>query len=195
MTPQAAAVLKDFGVGAASPRGDGHRVLTPQAQSAAGRELLRGLIEQTGWAEWTCVDHSASGRPVLRGRPDVGVSISHSGTWVMAGVARQADIGVDVETVTAVFDQPALERMACSPNERRDLRGRDRLARRHVIADLWTEKEAILKARGVGLLADPRHAASVEAELFRVASASTGVSASVAVLRRFRNDHSGGLER
>ncbi|WP_161598145.1 4'-phosphopantetheinyl transferase family protein [Curtobacterium flaccumfaciens] len=161
----------------------------------AGRELLRGLLEQTGWAKWTGVDHLAGGRPVLRGRQDVGVSISHSGTWVMAGVAREADIGVDVETVSAVFDQPALERRACSPGERRSLRGHSRLARRCIMADLWTTKEAVLKARGVGLLADPRKVSVRGFDSFRVASASTGLSASVAVLRRPQSGVSGGSGR
>ncbi|PPF19074.1 hypothetical protein C5C34_15180 [Rathayibacter rathayi] len=88
--------------------------MSPDDLSLAGRELVRDLLDETGWAEWTSIDCAANGRPVLRGQPDVGVSISHSRGWVMAGIARDADIGVDVEVISAVFDQPALERMACS---------------------------------------------------------------------------------
>lgn len=195
MIRQAAAVLKDFRTDAASSGGAGPVTLSPEAQSMAGRALLRGLLEQTGWAEWTGVDHASGGRPVLRGRQDVGVSISHSGTWVMAGVAREADIGVDVEIVTAVFDQPALERRACSPEERRSLRGHSRLARRRIMADLWTMKEAVLKAQGVGLLTDPRNVGVRSFDSVRIVSGSTGLSASVAVLRRPRSGVSGGSGR
>ncbi|AZZ48222.1 hypothetical protein C5C31_05335 [Rathayibacter rathayi] len=168
--------------------------MSPDDLSLAGRELVRDLLDETGWAEWTSIDCAANGRPVLRGQPDVGVSISHSRGWVMAGIARDADIGVDVEVISAVFDQPALERMACSLTETKHLQGRSGLARRAAMADLWTEKEAILKAAGVGLVVDPRLASSLGAEVFRVVPGETGISACIALLHR-RGDDDGGSRR
>ena len=101
----------------------------------------------------------------------------------MAGLARGRLIGVDVETVTAVFDQQALARRACSPEELDALREQPSSERRVALADMWTAKESILKAAGQGLSGDPRLVHEYGARLIRVAGASGGMSAAVALLR------------
>lgn len=97
--------------------------------------------------------HNAQGQPWLDGciRP---ISLSHSGNWAVCaiGPARtRCGIGVDVEEIQPVavedFDLvfTGMERAAI----RRAQSPASELIRR------WTIKEALLKAQGTGLLADP----------------------------------------
>ncbi len=95
------------------------------------------------------------GRPVLATDPSVQLSLSRSADCVVVAVGRGLEpIGVDVQSIGAVrfsgFDDVALT----SP-ERATVHAlplRDRAAAR---ADAWARKEAVLKARGVGLTVDP----------------------------------------
>lgn len=99
--------------------------------------------------------HDAQGQPRLDGctRP---VSLSHSGNWAVCAIGHpqaRGGIGVDVEEIQPLpvedFD------MVFTGLERAAIRGAQsptsELIRR------WTIKEALLKARGTGLLADPLH--------------------------------------
>ncbi|HEX2049968.1 MAG TPA: 4'-phosphopantetheinyl transferase superfamily protein [Actinomycetota bacterium] len=73
------------------------------------------------------------------------VNASHSGRWVACGACGRGRIGVDVEMVRAV--DPGLARRVFSPSERRYLAagGDERFF------ELWTLKEALVKATGRGL--------------------------------------------
>lgn len=73
------------------------------------------------------------------------VNASHSGRWVACGACARGRIGVDVEMVRTV--DPNLPRRVFSPAERRYLAagGDERFF------ELWTLKEALVKATGRGL--------------------------------------------
>jgi 4'-phosphopantetheinyl transferase len=81
-------------------------------------------------------------------------SVSHSGGLALIAACATGDVGVDVEVVPppATFD--CLPLWACSTEERRDLEGMPPARRVAAFYSLWTKKEAYLKGRGVGLLAD-----------------------------------------
>jgi 4'-phosphopantetheinyl transferase len=121
-------------------------------ESAAARSLLRHLLIEV--AEDTPVAKRPSGQPFLPERPDLGVSLSHSGDWVAAAVGPAAvglGVGVDVQVPEPV---PAgLLRRCCSPATRAVLArmpGRDR-----EFAWIWTAQEACVKATGQGLAGLP----------------------------------------
>jgi 4'-phosphopantetheinyl transferase len=118
-------------------------------ESAAARSLLQQLLSTV--AESTPVANHPNGRPFLPERPDLGVSLSHSGDWVAAAVGVGVDVGVDVQ-VPQPTPEGLLER-CCSPATRARLvrmPGRDR-----EFAWIWTAQEACVKATGQGMAGLP----------------------------------------
>jgi phosphopantetheinyl transferase len=85
-------------------------------------------------------------RPIVRGRPDLAISISHSAGRAVAVVGSYARLGIDI----CAHDRgPQIRGLAprfLSAHER-TLAASDRSA-----AAVWTAKEAGLKALGLGLL-------------------------------------------
>jgi 4'-phosphopantetheinyl transferase len=77
-------------------------------------------------------------------------NLSHSGDVVVLAVAPD-EIGVDVEGRREI---PRAERLACrffSEDESRVVHGLDGAARDHAFLRIWTQKEAYLKATGIGV--------------------------------------------
>jgi 4'-phosphopantetheinyl transferase len=94
-----------------------------------------------------------SGQPSLPGT-GFSTSLSHAGEWVAVAVGRGAIIGIDIE------QQPSRVRLAdmvdtiCTPDEAARVMALDATARERLLLALWTRKEALLKAFGVGLGVD-----------------------------------------
>jgi 4'-phosphopantetheinyl transferase len=120
-----------------------------QQDSAVGWGLLMSLAAGHG----VTVRRGPAGRPVAD--LPVDLSLSHGGGWIAAAVHRGGRIGVDVEGIRDVT--PALARRCLSPAEVDWLeRAADASVRRERFLQLWTAKEAYLKAIGTGLGTDPR---------------------------------------
>jgi phosphopantetheinyl transferase len=120
-----------------------------QQDSAVGWSLLMGLAAEHG----VTVRRGPAGRPVAD--PPVDVSLSHGGGWIAAAAYRGGRVGVDVEGVRDVT--PALARRCLATPELDWLeRTADASRRRERFLQLWTAKEAYLKAIGTGLGTDPR---------------------------------------
>lgn len=93
------------------------------------------------------------GRPRIapeHGLPEMQFNIAHTAGVVVLAVTADGALGVDVETPRRRTDTLALERYF-APAERRVLQGLPDAARRRRFFELWTLKEAYLKARGMGL--------------------------------------------
>lgn len=120
-----------------------------QLDSAVGWSLLVELAARHDVSVW----RNPLGRPVA-GSP-VDLSLSHGGGWVAAAASRQGRVGVDVEASRPV--SPALARRCLSAAEVVWLeRASGDGERQDRFAQLWTAKEAYLKAIGTGLGVDPR---------------------------------------
>lgn len=97
-------------------------------------------------ADETKVQYGAQGRPYLAGGPQF--SLSHSGAWAVLAVDAQP-VGVDIELIRPrsaalaprVFAADELAWLQTSPLEN--------------FYVLWTRKESILKATGLGLTLPP----------------------------------------
>lgn len=102
-------------------------------------------------AAWRFVAEEG-GRPVLAGPapvPPLRFNISHCRGLVACAIARDRDVGVDVERI-ADLPRDLIDRIA-SPAEAAALRALPAAAQAERFFTLWTLKEAYVKARGKGL--------------------------------------------
>lgn len=97
------------------------------------------------------ITYDRGGKPVLP--PSVGwhFNVSHSGEYVLIGLTRTGEIGVDIEQIRDGFQVEPIARRFFSEIETQDLmqlRDRERLI---AFFRCWTRKEAFIKAIGSGL--------------------------------------------
>jgi 4'-phosphopantetheinyl transferase len=97
---------------------------------------------------------TAQGKPVLPGSR-LRFSLAHSGEVALVAVARDRDVGVDVERVRPDADRWALVDHALTARERHELKLTAPTERAHAFLSMWARKEALLKAAGVGLAIEP----------------------------------------
>lgn len=84
-------------------------------------------------------------------RVPFGVNISHSGDWILWAVGFSPNIGVDVEQRRTDFDIDDLAPSVFSDWEQRALGTFTPADQRQLFFDLWTRKEAVIKADGAGV--------------------------------------------
>lgn len=122
-------------------------------RSQIARGLLRLLLSRyTGndaaALNFACNSH---GKPELPGS-GLYFNTSHSGQYAVFAFTRAAAVGVDIEQVRG--DMSRREEIAqkyFAPGEREQLRVLPESSRARGFFDLWTRKEAFVKARGDGL--------------------------------------------
>lgn len=100
-----------------------------------------------------CFRYGAQGKPSLDlpGIPDLRFNLSHSGDQALCGVVWGADVGVDVETLAERSNAESLARRFFHPLECEALSRREGAALQTAFYQLWTLKEAYIKAVGGGL--------------------------------------------
>lgn len=93
-----------------------------------------------------------TGRPILA-MPAGGLdfNLSHSGDVALIGHVRGARIGVDVEVRRPLPDALRIARSHFAPDEARALAALPAASREAAFFELWTRKEAVVKATGAGL--------------------------------------------
>ena len=140
------------------------------AAATAPVEIWRATVEDVGATDQTLrrilsryMDTAPSalqfeagvrGKPrLLRGPgvPDVRYSVSHSGAVWLAAVTVGRDIGIDVERVDVGDDSLAPMERFFTDDERALLEALPPRERRRTRVQLWTGKEAVLKATGEGI--------------------------------------------
>lgn len=129
------------------------RLDMPRAAFVVGRLLLRTTVARIADVRFedVVIEVEATGRPALTGAlSDYFVSIAHSGSRVVVGVANQ-QIGVDVEQLRQSAPSPQLMARVCSPDELRLLENMNDADRAAAFVKVWTRKEAYGKAIGVGI--------------------------------------------
>lgn len=126
-----------------------------RAQFAAGRWLLdyagRSLY---GVNAVLAVSENPGRGPVLtvENRAEVpAASLSHSGATVLCGVARNGALGVDVERIRPRSNWEGLTAFALHPRERKRINAMPETLRWAQFFRVWTLKEALGKALGIGL--------------------------------------------
>jgi 4'-phosphopantetheinyl transferase len=135
-----------------------HRFAKDRREFVVTRALLRQILAHYAGqsAADLCFDSNSSGKPLLRGTQSLHFSVSHSRDLALLAIAHN-QVGVDAEYVqTRVLRQAVLEQCLSRP-ERVHLQALPRKARAVALYRCWTQKEAVLKAVGMGLLYPPRH--------------------------------------
>jgi len=113
------------------------------------RELLGELLE-TAPAELR-FEYGVAGKPALAWpKAELRFNVSHSGDQAVFAFARDVEIGVDIEEARGV-DHAAIAQRFFSPAECEALRSLPAERRSRGFFEIWTRKEAFVKARGGGL--------------------------------------------
>ena len=126
---------------------------TDDDRAGARERLIRAAAPSVGGpAAELRVDHDPGGRPRLGGHDGLHISVSHAPGVAALALTARAPVGVDIETVRPL-PALALARRWLTEGEAGWLGALP--AERQVTAFLWlwTQKEAIGKARGRGLRA------------------------------------------
>ena len=127
-------------------------------QFIAGRRLLRRMLADAcgGHAEDWVLEATAGAPPSVASRPDLCLSVSHSGEWVAAAVADRP-VGIDIEALRARRDPERFARWVCSSAEWNDWRALEGPAADDALIAHWTRKEAWLKRDGGEVLLTRMH--------------------------------------
>ena len=102
-------------------------------------------------------DVTGTGKPFLvRPAQNLEFNLSHSGRYGLIAVATDRSVGVDIEVERPISDLRELAHRITTGREAK-LLGQLPTNRVHsTFFNLWTRKEAVLKALGRGFLIDPR---------------------------------------
>jgi 4'-phosphopantetheinyl transferase len=124
---------------------------------AAAHALLRTVLSRNGdrAPERWRFDTTADGKPFLidQGAFRASFSVSHSHGMVACAVTEEAEVGVDVECINRDVNVAAIAGRFFAPTEAAQLARLDASQRLDRFFDLWTLKEALSKALGVGMAA------------------------------------------
>jgi 4'-phosphopantetheinyl transferase len=93
----------------------------------------------------------AAGKPSLRTDPTLSFNLSHTRRLVACAIAAGTPVGIDVERTTRLLDAGELAERYFSPFEVASLARCTEDAVRPRFLELWTLKEAFVKAVGAGL--------------------------------------------
>jgi 4'-phosphopantetheinyl transferase len=98
--------------------------------------------------------YNSHGKPALTGESDRGgvkFNVSHSGELLFLAIARDREVGVDVEQVRPLPDWRELAGRFFAPAEIATLDRVPAAVRERAFFQCWTRKEAYIKAHGLGM--------------------------------------------
>ena len=125
-----------------------------EAHSALRRSLGRQLDTHPRHLKFGA---TAAGKPyIAEPTADVHFSLSQSGANSLIAVAAGRAVGVDIELEQRMSDFLEVALQIATPRKTSLLMSRSGGQLRAAFFDLWTRKEALLKAARTGLLSDPR---------------------------------------
>jgi 4'-phosphopantetheinyl transferase len=135
-------------------RGQRFRFPILQRRFAAGRGALRTIL-----GKYLSVDpgrlvfsYNPHGKPSLPdSATDIQFNVSHSHDLMIAAICRKWAIGVDIEKEENRFDTLEIAARFFCERERRELAELNGEERLKAFFQLWTAKEAIVKATALGL--------------------------------------------
>lgn len=92
-----------------------------------------------------------AGKPYLVNQPDIHFNMSQSGDCAMIAIARNREVGIDIQQLNELPSSMDIARNFYTPNEIVELEESAENQRLELFYRLWTRKEAFVKAIGEGL--------------------------------------------
>jgi len=119
----------------------------------ASRGVLREVLAQCAGTEPGALTFTSGshGKPALQGHGSLQFNLAHSADLMLLAVGTCGELGVDVEQVRPLSDAAALARRFFTAREAAWLEARPEIKRDTEFFRLWTRKEAVLKACGLGI--------------------------------------------
>jgi len=93
----------------------------------------------------------ARGKPAIDDRDAPSFNVSHDDDVSVLAIGEGHSVGVDVERIRTIDRVDELAHGLFTPDEIASVQARDPMASSLAFLTLWTRKEAVLKAMGVGL--------------------------------------------
>ena len=91
------------------------------------------------------------GKPALRDFSDLHFNLSHAGDWAICAVSRASPLGIDIEQARPLPEFRDLAARFFSSAEQRTLAALPISKQMRAFFEIWTKKEAYIKATGRGL--------------------------------------------
>lgn len=115
-------------------------------------ELLWQLLQEEGVEEMPLFEIDTNGKPFLKGNPHLFFSLSHCKEAIAVAVDSKP-IGIDVESFREYSS--ALLQRTMNEGEQQIIQAAPNPAEQFI--HFWTQKEAVLKLRGTGIVDDLHH--------------------------------------
>ncbi len=127
-----------------------------QRRFTAGRGALRAILSRYLSCEPGQIqfDYSERGKPSLAatpGKDSLHFNLAHSDELALLAVTQIGSVGVDVEKLRPMKDAEAIAERFFSPRETAQLKALPEQQKHVGFFNLWTRKEAWLKATGQGI--------------------------------------------
>jgi 4'-phosphopantetheinyl transferase len=124
------------------------------AAHALLRRTLTSVVPRQPPEAW-CFERTAFGKPYLSAPeldgPPLRFSLSHTRGYVACAISRDGEVGVDVESRSQIDDLETLMGGVCSADEQGQVLAAPRSEQAARFLDLWSLKEAYVKACGTGI--------------------------------------------
>ena len=124
------------------------------AAHALLRRTLTSVVPNHPPEAW-CFERTALGKPYLSAPavdgPPLHFSLSHTRGHVAGAISRDGEVGVDAECRSHINDLERLMAGVCSTDERAQIRAVPQPEQVARFLDLWSLKEAYVKACGTGI--------------------------------------------
>jgi len=129
-----------------------------RARYISCRKALRLLLGRYTGAppEEIVFRYERHGKPALAGIPGWQFNVSHSRDLAAIAISRYDAVGIDLELIDPEFPRDEVAPEILAPDEIRDLAALPAGTQPAYFFQLWTLKEALLKAAGCGFSLDPR---------------------------------------
>lgn len=130
----------------------------------SGREIVKKLLLQFGIEESVEICESQYGKPYIKKYDNIEFNISDTDSYVVVAINDEnIEVGIDIESLERRYDSRIVEKIF-TENEKKAME--NSVNKTQTFYEIWTLKEAYLKAIGKGLTKEIRLIDTTR-ELFR----------------------------